>query len=537
MSSSHGHSTPSSQAQSTSSPAATSSRRGGVAHQLRDWYSSPTGSDPKFPSPDRVTHRSIAIASWNITTTRGAIGNSAYMDDLGQRLGVPPPEMVFPTNTLVVTHTPTGFAYRFNAEEALRCVEGVAGDCRLTGADLSQDWRTHAGTAGSTHHHARRTVGEKPKRKNKAIKVAYAEEWGKSRNDPANMAPLSDPSASTSGAVPDAPSTAFGAAAATQIAEARDYDWTYSTTWAGSSGTASGTDSEAHDQAHSQSSEQQPSAPPPPSIPAFAPATSPSTDRIPVERLGPSSGEPILFYDDLVLFEDELGDNGSSMLGVKIRVMPSGFLILQRFFLRVDDVVFRLFDTRMYCAFDEPGVGQTSAASMPPSAAPWARTGAPPSSTPSSAPGLERLTLGAAKANLGPSPSATQSAAGRTEQRLIRELSGCEAPYKEVKARLPPYRPNDLSLLTDPGWVSQTLQTITARQFAASAHAAGSSAPRQPALATTDAAQSVLPARHPGADAPGSSNGRPQAASILGEVGDEDAWEGVGQRVDVVALC
>ena len=103
----------------------------------------------------------------------------------------------------------------------------------------------------------------------------------------------------------DPPTTAFGAAAATQIADAREYDWTYSTTWVG--GVDAGGGGEASSSSSSSSS-----------APRFEPGSDPSEDRIPVERLGPSSGEPILFYDDLVLFEDELGDNGSSMLGVKI---------------------------------------------------------------------------------------------------------------------------------------------------------------------------------------------------------------------------
>ncbi|KAJ2709107.1 Tap42 interacting protein [Coemansia spiralis] len=61
--------------------------------------------------------------------------------------------------------------------------------------------------------------------------------------------------------------------------------------------------------------------------------------------------EEILFYDENVLFEDDLGDNGASQLSYKVRVMPSGFFILQRFFLRVDGVLFRIFDSRIYHEF------------------------------------------------------------------------------------------------------------------------------------------------------------------------------------------
>ncbi|CAO3585631.1 unnamed protein product [Absidia cylindrospora] len=71
-----------------------------------------------------------------------------------------------------------------------------------------------------------------------------------------------------------------------------------------------------------------------------------------VERL--QQKEPILFYDENILYEDELADNGTAMLSVRLRVMPSCFLVLQRFFLRVDDVLFRINDTRIYHEFGSP---------------------------------------------------------------------------------------------------------------------------------------------------------------------------------------
>ncbi|KAJ1869309.1 Tap42 interacting protein [Coemansia sp. RSA 486] len=61
--------------------------------------------------------------------------------------------------------------------------------------------------------------------------------------------------------------------------------------------------------------------------------------------------EEILFYDENVLYEDDLGDNGTSQLSYKVRVMPSGFFVLLRFFLRVDGVLFRIYDTRVYHEF------------------------------------------------------------------------------------------------------------------------------------------------------------------------------------------
>lgn len=53
-----------------------------------------------------------------------------------------------------------------------------------------------------------------------------------------------------------------------------------------------------------------------------------------------------------MLYEDELADNGIAMLSCKIRVMPSRLLLLTRFFMRLDNVLVRLRDTRVYVDFD-----------------------------------------------------------------------------------------------------------------------------------------------------------------------------------------
>lgn len=72
----------------------------------------------------------------------------------------------------------------------------------------------------------------------------------------------------------------------------------------------------------------------------------PTTDRIDMERL--KAREQIKFFEDVLLFEDELHDHGVSMISVKIRVMPTSFFLLLRFFLRVDGVLIRINDTRLY---------------------------------------------------------------------------------------------------------------------------------------------------------------------------------------------
>lgn len=84
-----------------------------------------------------------------------------------------------------------------------------------------------------------------------------------------------------------------------------------------------------------------------PSNPPFTPTTTP----IPTHLL--TLPDPILFFDDVMLYEDELADNGITMLSVKIRVMPARLLLLCRFFMRLDNVLLRLRDTRVYVDFEK----------------------------------------------------------------------------------------------------------------------------------------------------------------------------------------
>lgn len=47
-----------------------------------------------------------------------------------------------------------------------------------------------------------------------------------------------------------------------------------------------------------------------------------------------------------------MADNGITMLSCKIRVMPARLLLLCRFFMRLDNVLFRIRDTRLYVEFE-----------------------------------------------------------------------------------------------------------------------------------------------------------------------------------------
>lgn len=81
------------------------------------------------------------------------------------------------------------------------------------------------------------------------------------------------------------------------------------------------------------------------STPAFK-----ATDKpIPLELL--KRPDPIVFFDEITLYEDEMADNGITLLSCKIRVMPARLLLLCRFFMRLDNVLVRIRDTRVYVEF------------------------------------------------------------------------------------------------------------------------------------------------------------------------------------------
>ncbi|AEO69009.1 uncharacterized protein THITE_2118950 [Thermothielavioides terrestris NRRL 8126] len=72
---------------------------------------------------------------------------------------------------------------------------------------------------------------------------------------------------------------------------------------------------------------------------------------IPVELL--KRRDPILFADEVVLYESELDDNGISVMSVKFRVMEQRMLLLCRLFMRLDGVLVRVRDTRVYVDFEK----------------------------------------------------------------------------------------------------------------------------------------------------------------------------------------
>eukprot|EP00569_Conticribra_weissflogii_P001844 CAMPEP_0171352066 /NCGR_PEP_ID=MMETSP0878-20121228/40529_1 /TAXON_ID=67004 /ORGANISM="Thalassiosira weissflogii, Strain CCMP1336" /LENGTH=474 /DNA_ID=CAMNT_0011857533 /DNA_START=31 /DNA_END=1455 /DNA_ORIENTATION=+ len=74
--------------------------------------------------------------------------------------------------------------------------------------------------------------------------------------------------------------------------------------------------------------------------------------HIPFHLLQDTS-QPILLFDDIMLYEDDLHDNGEVSLNVKLRVMPTCWYILQRLFVRVDYVCIKCREVRICCSFED----------------------------------------------------------------------------------------------------------------------------------------------------------------------------------------
>lgn len=75
-----------------------------------------------------------------------------------------------------------------------------------------------------------------------------------------------------------------------------------------------------------------------------------NSDPIPIALL--KRQDPILFFEEVVLYESELDDNGISVFSCKLRVMPDRMLLLCRLFMRLDNVLVRIRDTRIYVDFN-----------------------------------------------------------------------------------------------------------------------------------------------------------------------------------------
>jgi len=85
----------------------------------------------------------------------------------------------------------------------------------------------------------------------------------------------------------------------------------------------------------------------------------PTTRQIDYDRLRDRT-KPICKSEDIILFEDELDDNGQAQLRLRFRLMQDCFFILFRYYLRLDNVLIRLIETRYYTRCGENSIVRES---------------------------------------------------------------------------------------------------------------------------------------------------------------------------------
>jgi type 2A phosphatase activator TIP41 len=198
--------------------------------------------------PSCAPPRSYTINGFHITTQKLPILKAGPIEEMTDKLGITPPEMIFGDNFVAIEHEKWGI--KFNAFGALDRVD---------------------------------RTGEK------RLKVSYSKEWHASREGEHDIKEVVKP-----------------------------FDWSYTTDYSGET---------------------------------WGKKWENTDKQIPLELL--KKLDPILFFDDVMLYEDELADNGIAMLSVKIRVMPKRLLLLARFFMRLDNVLLRVRDTRVYVDMEE----------------------------------------------------------------------------------------------------------------------------------------------------------------------------------------
>ncbi|BGP36688.1 Tap42 interacting protein [Rhodotorula kratochvilovae] len=208
----------------------------------------------------------------------------------------------------------------------------------------------------------------------------------------------------------------------TDLTVQKPFDWTYTTLHKGRLASPSSPSSSS-------------SAPPPPP-PEWHPAP-PTHPGIPLALLA-RTDIPILFFDEVPLFEDELGDNGIADVTVRVRVNHLSLFILSRFALRIDGVLFRTFDVRLFHRFGTAELLREIKGREAPYSAVRARLGPVP--MPRAAP---------------PPPQV-----GRASPAALRTPFAVPSPRAPSPASVGAEPAADLTPLTDFNWVAGVLEEL-----------------------------------------------------------------------------
>ena len=278
----------------------------------------------------------ISIAGWDIGTGQGPIGDQHWFQEACDKLEpmsqpVAPlnddnhndskrqlvlPEMVFPLAHVVLDRRqPNGDLFlSWDAMEALQEWSKAHRNIPLPTGKTEELLTEPSSSVPYNNHHRNHYRGVN------ILQSSDASLWERK---------LRESDGTSSSEMPPVGSTTF------------HFDWTYSTPYFGSFYGSLKTDNTAPSTTTSSSN-----------------SKSSKFTWIPLEEssmpmhLLTDQSVPILYFDDLVLYEDDLHDNGQVEYTVKVRVMPTCAYVLSRLFLRVDNVLLRVRDCRVLVEFD-----------------------------------------------------------------------------------------------------------------------------------------------------------------------------------------
>ncbi|GAB0493064.1 hypothetical protein MMPV_004336 [Pyropia vietnamensis] len=261
---------------------------GGGKPTARGLPASPYGTAGVAPVvTSTFSHRGVTV-----TTTRGGILDSAAEARLSSALGIKLPGMVFGRSSLTLAFAPPPTSSATAAAAALTGNAAGTSSPTLIGGGAPPAHPPPVLTISFNAADALAGVGSPDPH----LRVAAARSWSSSRPDP----PPPPPGAS---------------------------DWTFTTRYAGTLGGSGDRD-----------------APPPVPRPA---GPGEGVDMAALRR----TDVPILYYDEVRLFDDEVDDHGIVSATVRVRVMDACVFVLSRIGIRVDGVLWRVLDTRVYHAF------------------------------------------------------------------------------------------------------------------------------------------------------------------------------------------
>ena len=272
------------------------------------------GASPILRVEDQDQPCGIDLAGWEITTSSSTIGNEGEMDALtailqeliidshsdSRRLALP--EIVFANAFVSLTRMGNN-----SGDDNVH--DPPTMEVKLTAQNALEDW-------AECHAHLPLDISSSYKGVS-VIKTVDAKLWEERQ---ARERKVTSSSANNG---------LFGKGAAAAALEhcstEFNYDWTYSTPYSGSVALSE------------QAVKEEQWKP----IEASGIDFSLLTDQT----------QPILYFDDVSLYEDDMHDNGYVSLRCKIRVMPSCFFILLSLFVRVDHVLIRVKEVRLFSKF------------------------------------------------------------------------------------------------------------------------------------------------------------------------------------------